>query len=133
MQSNRGVDTGPELALRSALHRRGHRFRINYRPLASVRRTVDIAFPRRRVAVLIDGCFWHGCPQHRTVPKANREYWEPKLSRNIERDRETDRSLNDAGWTVVRVWEHVAVEEAVELVEAGLRERGDSPGRATGA
>ncbi|MDQ1438214.1 MAG: mismatch endonuclease, patch repair protein [Acidimicrobiaceae bacterium] len=120
MRSNRGRDTGPELALRSALHRRGYRFRVNHRPLRGVRRTVDVAFTRWKVAVFVDGCFWHGCPEHRTVPATNRAYWEPKLARNVERDRETEGLFGASGWRVVRVWEHETVDDAVRKVAAAV-------------
>lgn len=84
------------------------------------RRTIDIAFTRARVAVFVDGCFWHCCPVHATWPGANSVWWAEKLRRNVERDRETDELLMTAGWSVVRVWEHVPVEEAVEVVETAL-------------
>ena len=82
------------------------------RPVPTIRRTADIVFSRRRVAVFVDGCFWHGCPEHRTYPKANAEWWSAKLERNIERDADTDRRLSEAGWTVVRIWEHESPEGA---------------------
>src|SRR4051794_13213850 len=95
-------DTRPEVEIRSALHRRGLRFRLQ-RPIDfDRRRRVDIVFPRERVAVFVDGCFWHGCPEHATFPQANAEFWRSKLSGNVERDRDTDRRLDEAGWTVLR-------------------------------
>ncbi|MQA87269.1 MAG: DNA mismatch endonuclease Vsr [Streptosporangiales bacterium] len=106
MQSARQRNTAPELAARSELHRRGLRFYIDRAPLPSLRRRADIVFPRRRVAVYIDGCFWHGCPEHGTWPKANAEWWRAKIEANRARDRDTDRRLQEAGWTVVRAWEH---------------------------
>ncbi|NLT07358.1 MAG: very short patch repair endonuclease [Solirubrobacterales bacterium] len=107
MRSNRRVDTGPELRLRSAVHRLGLRFRKDH-PVETGERRVrpDIVFTRARVCVFCDGCFWHGCPQHATKPRTNAEFWERKLARNVERDRQVDRALAAAGWTVVRVWEH---------------------------
>lgn len=105
MVANRGRDTAPELAVRRLLHAAGLRYRVDYAPLGG-RRGADIVFTRRRVAVFIDGCFWHGCPEHATAPKTNAGYWGPKLERNIVRDRETDASLLDAGWRVLRFWGH---------------------------
>ena len=105
MQSNRGRDTSPELAVRRLVHAAGLRYRVDYSPLGG-RRRADIVFTRQRMAVFIDGCYWHGCPQHATLPKRNTEYWLPKLARNIQRDRETDQILREAGWRVLRYWEH---------------------------
>jgi DNA mismatch endonuclease (patch repair protein) len=115
MLANRGRDTAPELAVRRLLHRSGLRFRVDFAPLGG-RRRADIVFTRRRVAVFIDGCFWHGCPEHATLPKSNADYWLPKLRRNSERDREVDAVLGDAGWVVLRFWEH----EAPETVAAAI-------------
>jgi DNA mismatch endonuclease (patch repair protein) len=106
MLSNRRRDTKPELAIRSALHRMGLRYRVDVAPLPDLRRRADIVFPRQRVAVQVDGCFWHGCPEHGLAPRANRDYWVEKIRRNRERDAETDAALQAAGWMVVRVWEH---------------------------
>lgn len=122
MRGNRRRDTQPEMRLRRALHARGHRYRVDYPPLPGVRRRADLVFTRRRVAVFVDGCYWHGCPTHGTQPRSNAEYWRAKIARNVERDRETDRLLASAGWRVVRVWEHDPVERAVERVEAALLE-----------
>lgn len=124
MRSNRPGRTMPEKALRSALHTDGYRFRVGY-PVPSVaRRSIDIAFPRWRLAVFVDGCFWHGCPVHATRPSRNSDYWIPKLNRNIERDRDTDRRLQDQGWTVLRIWEHETVAEAHGMVVAALSSLG---------
>jgi DNA mismatch endonuclease (patch repair protein) len=123
MKGNRRTDTKPELALRSALHALGYRYRKDHRldlPLRRVR--PDIAFTSRKVAVFIDGCFWHVCPEHGSKPKNNEWYWSPKLARNVERDREADAALTDAGWTVVRLWEHVPVPDAVAAVVAAVGE-----------
>ncbi len=99
-------DTNPELAVRRLLHGSGHRYRL-HRPVPGLpRRSIDIAFPGPRIAVFLDGCFWHGCPKHATSPKANAEWWRQKLDRNIARDRETTEHLVNAGWTVLRFWEH---------------------------
>jgi DNA mismatch endonuclease (patch repair protein) len=114
-------DTGPEIALRRELHRRGLRYRVHFRPLPALRRTADIVFTRRGVAVFVDGCFWHSCPEHRTFPVTNQAFWAAKLARNVERDRETDRLLAAAGWTVIRMWEHEDPAEAADRLEAVVR------------
>lgn len=99
-------DTAPELSIRRRLHAAGLRYRVNA-PLPTMpRRRADILFPRRRVAVFIDGCFWHGCPEHGTWPQANAVWWREKLGRNVARDRETDMVLQSLEWTVLRAWEH---------------------------
>ncbi|WP_082641568.1 very short patch repair endonuclease [Bradyrhizobium yuanmingense] len=110
-------DNSLERALRSELHGRGLRFRLHQRLLADKRRTVDIAFPRAKVAVFVDGCFWHGCPKHGTWPKNNRDWWRAKIEANIARDRDTDKKLTKAGWIVLRVWAHEAVEDAADAIE----------------
>ncbi len=121
-KGNRRTDTKPEVALRSALHRRGLRFRKDYPIRVEGRRPIrpDIVFTRARVAVFVDGCFWHGCPEHQVLPKANPDYWIPKLRRNVERDREVEAALRDAQWVVVRIWEHEEMDRAVEVVERAL-------------
>lgn len=111
-------DTRPELLLRRRLHALGLRYTVHRRPVPNVRRTADIVFSRARVAVFVDGCFWHGCPEHATAPKTNAEWWTTKLARNVERDRETDALLAAAGWSVIRVWEHELPGEAAERVQA---------------
>ncbi|MFD4237082.1 very short patch repair endonuclease [Streptomyces sp. NPDC058542] len=117
-------DTKPEVAVRKLLHAAGYRFRVNARVPDMTRRTIDIAFTRAKVAVMIDGCFWHGCPVHATQPKSNAQWWREKLDRNMARDRETTEHLTSAGWTVLRFWEHEAPEGAAELVAAAVeRER----------
>ena len=116
-------DTRGELLLRRELHRRGLRYRVDQQVLSGLRRRADIVFPRARVACFSDGCWWHGCPLHATIPKANAEWWRDKLAKNVERDRDTDRRLADAGWAVVRVWEHEDVTTAADRVEAVVRER----------
>ncbi|GAA4834974.1 very short patch repair endonuclease [Garicola koreensis] len=122
MRANRSRDTRPELLVRRELHRRGRRFRVNLRPLADDRRrTVDIAFTRLKLVVHIDGCFWHGCPDHFVPPKTNPEYWKQKIARNQQRDLDTDQRLRSAGWTVLRFWEHEAPMSVVEGVEAQIR------------
>jgi len=106
METTGRRDTVPEVALRSLLHRRGLRFRVDRAPLPGLRRRADIVFTKSRVAVFVDGCFWHGCPHHGTWPKANAEFWRSKIETNQRRDADTDRRLWEAGWTVVRFWEH---------------------------
>lgn len=123
MQSNRGQDTGPELVLRRAMHRNGLRFFVGRRPIPAVRRTADVVFPRLKIAVFVDGCFWHSCPIHATRPVRNGEFWAAKLSRTVERDRETDHLLRSAGWTVVRIWEHEPVNEAVARMRSVVQAR----------
>jgi DNA mismatch endonuclease (patch repair protein) len=122
MRANRRTDTKPELALRHALHRLGYRYRKDYRLDLDGGRRVrpDIAFTARRVAVFVDGCFWHACPEHGSKPRANEWYWGPKLVRNVERDRINDAALILAGWSVVRLWEHVPLDEAVRTVVTAL-------------
>lgn len=120
MLANRARDTSPERSLRSALHRAGLRFRVCQRPVRGVRRTADLLFSRARVAVFVDGCFWHGCQDHYSAPHANGEYWRGKVERTRERDRDTDRILTEAGWVVVRVWEHEPLEDAVRAVRASV-------------
>jgi DNA mismatch endonuclease, patch repair protein len=126
MRANRRTDTKPELALRRALHSRGYRYRKDYRLDLDGGKRVrpDIAFTARRVAVFVDGCFWHCCPEHGSKPAVNVGYWDPKLRRNVERDRAADTALLAAGWAVVRVWEHESIETAVAAVLAAL---GSSP------
>lgn len=124
MASIKRRDTKPELALRSELHRRGLRFRKDLRlDIRNVRPRPDVAFTRARVAVFVDGCFWHCCPEHGNSPGRNTEYWTPKLARNVERDRIHDEALEAAGWQVVRVWEHVPVMEAADAIEVAVRGR----------
>jgi DNA mismatch endonuclease, patch repair protein len=126
MRAIRRTDTKPEVALRRALHRQGYRFRKDYRlDLAEGKRVrPDIAFTARRVAVFVDGCFWHACPEHGSKPANNTWYWEPKLRRNVERDRVADAALSAAGWDVVRVWEHEPLDAAVMAVLAALTRSG---------
>ncbi len=123
MQANRRRDTKPELALRRLLHARGRRFRVDYPLLPDLRRRADVVFTRPKVAVYLDGCFWHSCPVHGTTARANAAFWAEKLAANQQRDRDTDRRLVEAGWTVVRIWEHESPDEAADRVEATLAER----------
>jgi DNA mismatch endonuclease (patch repair protein) len=125
MRSNRSRDTKPELALRSEVHRLGLRYRVDVRPIPSLRRTGDLVFPRARVVVFLDGCFWHGCPEHHTVAKTNAEFWAAKVRGNRERDLATTRQLEDAGWCVVRVWEHESPRDAALHVADVVRRKSE--------
>ncbi|PRY29032.1 T/G mismatch-specific endonuclease [Pseudosporangium ferrugineum] len=121
MQANRRADTKPEVALRSALHRLGYRYRKDLLiRLTDVRVRPDIVFTARKVAVFVDGCFWHVCPQHGRQPTTNEWYWAPKLRRNMERDRLANAALTAAGWQVVRIWEHEPLEVALTRVKNAL-------------
>lgn len=129
MQQQKSRDTQPELALRRLLHARGLRYRVHAQPLKDLRRRADVVFGRARVAVFIDGCFWHGCPQHGNPrPLANTWYWPAKIAGNQARDTDTDQRLRAAGWEVVRVWEHSDPGEVADrvaaLVAARLPDRG---------
>jgi DNA mismatch endonuclease Vsr len=106
MQGNRGRDTTPEVRLRSELHARGLRFRKEVAPVPDLRCRADIVFTRAKVAVFVDGCFWHGCPEHGRIPRTNSSYWSQKLALNTRRDRRNDTHLRRSGWYVYRVWEH---------------------------
>lgn len=116
MRSMPEHSTGPEMAVRRLLHKRGLRYRVQYPVPGAPRRTIDIAFPSRKVAVFIDGCFWHGCTEHRNIPAHNRDWWQKKIDENRVRDRDTDEKLRKAGWTVFRFWEHEKTEMIVALV-----------------
>lgn len=114
-------DTAPEVALRRELHRRGMRFRVDW-PLPGLpRRRADVAFTRKHVAVFVDGCFWHACPEHRTAPASNADWWATKLQNNVNRDRDTDEHMRRLGWTVLRFWEHEDPVSAAGSVEAAVR------------
>jgi DNA mismatch endonuclease (patch repair protein) len=119
MQAQRQRDTVPELAIRQILHSAGLRYRVDYRPVDTLKRRADIVFRRARVAVFVDGCFWHNCPQHRNIPATNSTWWKEKLEATKRRDRETDWLLKQSGWLPIRVWEHEdPVEAAAKIVEA---------------
>lgn len=127
MQGNRSRDTKPELAVRRLLHRAGLRYRVAYRPVAGVRRTADIVFTRQRLAVFIDGCYWHGCPAHgQSSTKANSSYWETKFETNRQRDVETTEILSNRGWRVMRFWEHEDPCEVADLIASALKDIGSS-------
>lgn len=121
MIGNRSRDTSPELAVRRLVHAAGLRYRVAVRPVADVRRTADLVFTRRRVAVFIDGCFWHGCPEHGTMPRTNASYWHDKLTGNIARDRDTDEQLRATGWQVLRFYEHTPTAEIATAVIDAVR------------
>ena len=123
MRGNRSRDTKPELALRSAVHATGLRYRVGAHPLPDLRRTADLVFRPARVAVFLDGCFWHGCPVHHTKASANANYWAQKVEQNLQRDRDTDMRLAEAGWLPVRVWEHEDPSEAASRIAQIVRGR----------
>lgn len=122
-QANRGRDTKPELRLRSAVHALGLRFRVDFAPIPGIRRRADLVFTRAKVAVFLDGCFWHGCEVHYTAPKANSEFWAEKRRRNMERDAETNALLEREGWLVLRFWEHDDLLSAAQRIRTTLEER----------
>lgn len=122
MQAIRSRDTRPELAVRQLIHSWGLRYRVAAQPLPELRRRADIVFPRRRVAVFIDGCFWHGCAEHgRTEFRHNVDYWPAKIARNRARDAETNQALANAGWQVLRFWEHEPPLDVARTIEAAVR------------
>ena len=123
MQAVRRRDTAAELAIRSMVHGQGLRFRIDQPALPQRRRRADLVFRAARVAVFIDGCFWHSCPKHATHPKANRAWWASKLADNWRRDRQTDKDLAAAGWLVIRVWEHERPSAAANRITRVVRRR----------
>jgi DNA mismatch endonuclease (patch repair protein) len=116
MQGNKRRDTGPELRIRSALFRLGLRFRVDRRPIAAVAGRADIVFPRRRIAVFVDGCYWHGCPTHYVPPATNAAYWSAKVAGNRRRDAATTAALVGRGWTVIRIWEHEDADRAAAAI-----------------
>ena len=119
MRGNRKADTRPEVELRRLLHRAGLRYRKNASiKLSGLVVTPDVVIRRRRLAIFVDGCFWHGCPEHFKLPKTNTHYWAAKIERNRERDHRVTRALADAGWHVVRIWEHTRPEDAAQRVLA---------------
>lgn len=120
MRRQRSSDTQVELAVRRALFSSGLRYRKHYPVPGRPRRSIDIAFPARRLAVFIDGCFWHGCVLHKSVPKSNEAWWSAKLEQNKQRDAETTSLLTEQNWRVLRFWEHDPVEEVVRAVRNAL-------------
>lgn len=123
MRTQRRRDTKAELLIRSELWRRGLRYRVDRPPMSGMRRRADVVFTRARVAVFVDGCFWHRCPDHSTIPKANRAWWIAKLDANVARDSDTDARLGAAGWLVLRVWEHEDPLQAADRIERAVRAR----------
>ncbi|MFY1677930.1 very short patch repair endonuclease [Streptomyces sp. WMMC905] len=121
MRANRGKDTGPELAVRKLLYKRGLRYRVDARPLVDSRRKADLVFPGDRVAVFVDGCFWHGCPDHCRPAVRNADFWREKIDGNRARDAETNQKLLAAGWRVIRVWEHEDPDRAADEIEREIR------------
>lgn len=121
MQANRGRGTNREMAVRHAAHAAGLCFRVNYRPIQELNRRADLVFTRAKVAVFVDGYFWHRCPTHHTVAKSIADFWAQKVTRNRERDAETDRLLRDAGWSVIRSWEHEPADDVVARIFASVR------------
>lgn len=123
MQAIRSRDTKPERLVRSLVHRAGLRYRVAARPLPALRRTADMVFRPVKVAVFIDGCYWHGCPNHYVPPKTNASYWSGKVARNMERDRHTDQALQEEGWLIMRFWEHEDPAKCAESIVAAVSER----------
>jgi DNA mismatch endonuclease (patch repair protein) len=121
MRGNKGRDTGPELAVRSAAHALGLRYRVGVSPLPGLRRTADLVFPGAKVAVFVDGCFWHGCPEHHRPARRNSEFWTAKIGGNITRDADTDSRLRDVGWRVIRIWEHEPPDDAASRIQELVR------------
>ncbi|WP_420810603.1 DNA mismatch endonuclease Vsr [Jiangella asiatica] len=132
MKNTRQRDTTAEVALRRELFRRRLRYRIDQSPIPGTRRRADIVFRKAKLAVFVDGCFWHCCPEHGTKPKANAEWWATKLAANVQRDRAVDAELRAAGWAVIRVWEHEDVLAAADLVAANVKARLGRGGAANG-
>ncbi len=123
MLGNRNRDTKPELLIRRLVHASGLRYRVATKPLPGMRRTADMVFRPVRIAVFVDGCFWHGCPAHFVPPKTNPGYWRTKIDGNMQRDRDTDSRLEEAGWLVLRFWEHQDPAECADAVYAAVSAR----------
>lgn len=121
MQGNRSRDTKPELAIRRRVHARGLRYRVNVRPVSDLRRTADLVFSRARIAVFVDGCYWHGCPEHYAPSKTNVGYWHSKIVANRARDAETTSMLEARGWVVLRFWSHEPSEEVSDKIVSTVR------------
>ncbi|WP_457188729.1 very short patch repair endonuclease [Nocardioides sp. P5_E3] len=127
MSAQPRADTAPEVALRRELHRRGLRFRVGIKVPGNARRTIDIAFPGRRIAIFVDGCFWHRCPVHSVPAKTNAGWWSEKLAANVARDAHTNTTLEALSWRVVRVWEHEDPIEIADSIELLVREASLAP------
>ncbi|MGW5044600.1 very short patch repair endonuclease [Streptomyces griseoluteus] len=123
MQAIRSRDTKPERLIRQLVHAKGLRYRVSARPIPDLRRTADMVFRPVKVAVFIDGCYWHGCPEHYVAPRTNSGYWSEKVLTNMRRDRETDQLLTNAGWLVLRFWEHEPSEMCAQRIVATVTER----------
>ncbi|MFI6016132.1 very short patch repair endonuclease [Streptomyces sp. NPDC051287] len=123
MQAIRSRDTAPERLIRRLVHAQGLRYRVAARPLPDLRRTADMVFRSAKVAVFIDGCYWHGCPEHYVPPKTNSGYWSEKVARNMARDRDTDHRLQEAGWAVLRFWEHEPSAECAAQIASEVAKR----------
>lgn len=123
MQAIRSRDTQPEILIRRLVHAQGLRYRVSARPISDLRRTADMVFRPTKVAVFIDGCYWHGCPEHYVPPRTNSGYWSEKVLRNVQRDRDTDQRLKDAGWLALRFWEHEPSEMCAQRIVATITER----------
>lgn len=126
MQSTPRRDTTAELRVRRRLHSMGLRYTVDSRPLLESPRRADVVFRRARVAVFVDGCFWHGCPDHGTWPRANGEFWRAKIAANLKRDADTNERLQDRGWLAIRVWEHEDPQNAAKRIAQGVRSRIDT-------
>lgn len=120
MRTQKRRDTKPEVELRRELHRLGYRYFVDRAPLPGSRRRADIVFPRLKIAVYVDGCFWHHCPEHGTIPKTNRDWWIEKLDRNVQRDRDADTELLSSEWRVIRIWEHEDLAAATQKVQSAI-------------
>lgn len=129
MQAIRSRDTKPEQVIRRLVHAQGLRYRVSARPLAELRRTADLVFRPAKVAVFIDGCYWHGCPEHYVPPKTNAGYWSQKVVGNMARDRDTDERLAEAGWLVLRYWEHESSDVCADEISETVRRRRVDQGR----
>ncbi len=123
MLGNRSRDTRPERAIRSLVHSRGLRYRVAAKPLKGVHRTADLVFRPTKVAVFVDGCFWHKCPDHFVLPATNTNYWREKIDGNVNRDKDTDFRLAEEGWEVLRFWEHELPTDAADQIVATVRSR----------
>lgn len=127
-KGNKRSDNRLETAVRSALHRRGLRFRKDFPVRAGeIRVRPDVVFTRAHVAVFLDGCFWHSCPDHQTSPTANRSYWGPKLAANRARDLKVTEALSKSGWRVIRLWEHEPIDRCVEVISGAVRAAAAKP------
>ncbi|MFW5462826.1 very short patch repair endonuclease [Knoellia sp. CPCC 206453] len=127
MSNTRGRDTAAEMSVRRELHQRGLRYRVSYRPVPGLRRTADIAFPRQQIAVLIDGCFWHGCPDHyRPATGSRSHFWADKIEVNQRRDVESSDAFIAAGWLVLRFWEHEDPASVADQISSTVREAAET-------